>query len=71
MHRQNRPILVHCHAGIGRTGTTLHLYYLAQGMTLEQARAEIYSTRRQCVSISDDQIASLNNFIEARNNKST
>lgn len=47
MQGQQRPVLVHCMAGIGRTGTVLHLYYMARGMTLEQARAQVRAVRVQ------------------------
>ncbi len=65
MQAQRRPIFVHCHAGIGRTGTALHLYYLAQGLSLEQAQREIRATRPQCLLITDEQTVSLQAFIAA------
>lgn len=65
MQAQRKPIFVHCHAGIGRTGTALHLYYLAQGLSLEQTQHEIRATRPQCLLITDEQTASLHTFIAA------
>ncbi len=41
MKAQGQPVLLHCHAGIGRTGTMLHVYYLAEGLSLEEAKAKV------------------------------
>lgn len=60
MASQKRPLFVHCNAGIGRTGTVLHLYYLAQGKSFAEARAFIQTRRPQCVLLSPEQITFLN-----------
>lgn len=62
MKRQNRPTLVHCHAGIGRTGTVLYLYYLGQGLNLEEATTMIRARRPQNTLLTDPQMAFLNVF---------
>jgi predicted protein tyrosine phosphatase len=59
MKSQARAVFVHCHAGLGRTGTVLHLYYLAQGLTLEQAREQVKLHRPQSTLLSDRQKAFL------------
>lgn len=62
MKNQKRPVFVHCNAGIGRTGTILHLYYLAQRKSLEEARGLVRARRVQCVLLSDEQTTFLKAF---------
>jgi len=64
MREQHRPVFVHCRAGIGRTGTVLHLYYLAQRFTFEEAAARVYATRPQCILLSDVQKDFLRRYAE-------
>jgi atypical dual specificity phosphatase len=45
MHAGGRATLAHCQAGGGRTGTLLHLYYLAQGHDLETVKGHIKAQR--------------------------
>jgi atypical dual specificity phosphatase len=45
MQTEGRATLAHCQAGIGRTGTILHLYYLAQGHDLETAKERVRDQR--------------------------
>ena len=45
MQTEGRATLAHCQAGIGRTGTILHLYYLAQGHDLETAKKRVNTMR--------------------------
>lgn len=45
MKSQGRPVLVHCHAGIGRTGTMIHAYYIMEGMSLNDAKAKVRAAK--------------------------
>ena len=62
MDQQGHPLFVHCQAGIGRTGTVLHLYYLAQGLTFAEAEAKVRSKRIQCILLTDLQVEFLKEF---------
>jgi atypical dual specificity phosphatase len=64
MHRQDRPVLIHCEAGVSRTGTVLHLYYIAQGLTYEAARAQVLQRRPSNVIINDRQAAFLRAYAQ-------
>jgi atypical dual specificity phosphatase len=66
MHGQDRPVLIHCEAGVSRTGTVLHLYYIAQGMTYEAARAQVLKRRPSNVIINDRQAAFLRAYAQQR-----
>ena len=62
MRERRRAVFVHCHAGVGRTGTILHLYYLAQGLSLEAAREQVRRRRPQSTLLSEAQRAFLSEF---------
>jgi atypical dual specificity phosphatase len=64
MYAQDRPVLIHCEAGVSRTGTVLHLYYIAQGLTYEAARAQVLQRRPSNVIINDRQAAFLRAYAQ-------
>lgn len=55
MKAEQRPLLFHCQAGIGRTGTVLRMYYLAQGLDMAAAKDRVREVRRPCILLSQPQ----------------
>lgn len=66
LQAQNKPIYLHCHAGVGRTGTMLHAYFLRQGMTLPQAVDTVQRRRiaSSWYNLSPEQRAFLDQFAQ-------
>ena len=66
MKAEGKPVLLHCHAGVGRTGTMLHAYYLAEGLSLEDAKAKVRAVKptSQYLMLTEAQKAFLGEFAE-------
>lgn len=68
MKAQSKSVLIHCHAGIGRTGTMLHAYYLMSNFDLEEAKLHVKTGRQmsQFFMLSDVQQAFLEQLAKTK-----
>lgn len=69
MKEKQKSVYLHCHAGVGRTGTMAHAIYLYVGMSLDAVKAKIKIARptSQFIMLSDVQKAFLEELAQELN----
>ncbi|MGQ4892159.1 MAG: protein-tyrosine phosphatase family protein [Candidatus Njordarchaeia archaeon] len=65
--KENKPVLVHCYAGIGRTGTVVAAYLIYKGYSVDSAISHVRKRRPGSI-VTFDQEISLHAFYQVLKN---
>src|SRR5208283_454491 len=64
-HQHQMPVLVHCSAGLGRTGVILACYFVAKGLTAQNAISKVRRLRPGSIE-TDEQADAIVTFARSR-----